>query len=140
MATFRDTERRLAVVTNWSLCAPFGLAFIVSAFDGNGVVMGVIGFAILVAGFVAHVIINQLYGTGFTTGEIVVGFIAFDVALLSFMGAWISSPHLGGARVITALAGFGALVLCFVAYLVTRYGLKGAFSMFHDVRHHRGRA
>lgn len=134
MATFRDTERRLAVVTCWSLCAPFALAFVISGFAGS-VVMGAIGFAILVVGFVAHVIINQLYGTGFTTGEIVVGFIAFDVALLSFMGAWIATPELGGARVITGLAGFGAIVLCFVVYLVTRYGMKGAFSMFHQARH-----
>lgn len=130
MATFRDTERRLAVVTCWSLCAPFALAFVISGFSGS-VVMGAIGFTILVIGFIAHVIINQTFGTGFSTGEIVVGFIAFDVALLGFLGAWIASPDLGGARVITALAGFGAFVLCFVAYLVTRYGMKSAFSMFH---------
>ena len=37
-------------------------------------------------GFIAHVIINQTFGNGFSTGEIVVGFIAFDVALLSFPG------------------------------------------------------
>jgi hypothetical protein len=134
MATFRDTERRLAVMTCWSLCAPFALAFVISGFSG-GVAMGAIGFTILVIGFIAHVIINQTFGNGFSTGEIVVGFIAFDIALLSFLGAWIASPDLSDARVITALAGFGAFALCFIAYLATRYGLKSAFSMFHHPHH-----
>jgi hypothetical protein len=135
MAPFRDTERRLAVVTCWSLCAPFSLAFVISGFSGS-VAMGAIGFTILVVGFIAHVIINQYYGTGFSTGETVVGFVAFDIALVSFLGVWIASPDLADARVITALGGFGAFVLCFVVYLVTRYGLKGAFSMFHHTSHH----
>ena len=33
--TFRDTERRLAVMTCWSLCAPFALAFVISGFGGE---------------------------------------------------------------------------------------------------------
>ncbi len=134
MATIRDTERRLAVVTSWAVFGTFGLACILTGFSAAQVVPGLIGFAVVIAGLVAHVIINRVFGTGFTNGEIVLGFITFGVALLAFMAAWVSDPAFGEARVIIGLAGFAAIIACFIAYIVTKHGLRGSFSMFHLVR------
>lgn len=131
MATVRETEKRLAVVTNWALFAPFGLGFILSGFGAErwGVSLG--GFAAFVLGFIAHLIINRLYRTGFSKGEIIVGFIASGVSLLCFIFSWIFAPGFGEPNVVAGIAGFGAIIACFVVYLVTKFGLKESFSKFH---------
>ncbi|MBX6321361.1 MAG: hypothetical protein IRY94_06000 [Rhodospirillaceae bacterium] len=134
MATVKDAERRLAVVTSWAVSGGFGLACILTGFRDAQEVPGLIGFAVVIAGLVAHVIINRVFGTGFTNGEIVLGFIIFGVALLVFMAAWIADPAFGEARVVIGLAGFAAIIACFIAYIVTKHGLKGSFSMFHLMR------
>jgi len=135
MATVKATERSLAIVTNWGVFGSFALGFAMSGFVGGQVAAGLVGFALVVAGFAAHVIINQLFGTGFSRGEIVVGFMAFGVALLSFIAAWLFDPHFGAAGVTVGLVGFGAIIVSFMVYLVTKYGLKGSFSMFHVLQH-----
>lgn len=134
MATVRETEKRLAVVTSWGLFGSFGLSFVLSGFADGQIAIGLLGFAIFVLGFIAHVIINQLYGTGFSRGEIVVGFLIFGISLLTFVGGWILNPDVDNGAVLVGLAGFGAIITCFVVYLVSKFGLKGSFSMFHDMR------
>jgi hypothetical protein len=136
MLTIRQTERRLAVVANWALFGSFGLGLIQSgAASGRGAI-GLLGFALIIVGFIAQVIINRIYGGGFTAGEIALGFSAFGIAVIGFVAAWIFDPRFGAADVVTGLSGFAAIIACFIAYLVTRYGLRGSFSMFHQMRRH----
>ena len=134
MATVRETERTLAVVTSWGLFGSFGLGFILSGVASEQITIGLLGFATLVIGFIAHVIINRFFGTGFRNGEVVVGFLVFGVSLLGFMGGWIFDPNFDNASTVIGLAGFGAIIACFVVYLVAKFGLKGSFSMFHRMR------
>lgn len=133
MATVRATERRLAVVTSWSMFGSFALALILSGFSAGSLVWGLAGFAVVLSGLVAHVLINSVYRTDFTAGEIVLGFIVFGIAVLSFLIAWLFDPAFGRANVIIGLAGFAAIVAAFLAYVVIRFGLRGAFSMFHEL-------
>ena len=136
MATVRDTEKQLAIVTNWALFASFGMGLILSGFGAEQWEVSLGGFSAFVLGFIAHVIINRLYRTGFGKGEIMVGFVAFGVVLLCFIFGWIFDPAFGAPDVAAGIAGFGAIIACFVVYVVTKFGLKGSFSMFHDMRHH----
>jgi hypothetical protein len=136
MATVRETERRLAVVTSWGLLGSFGLCLIMSGFNDSQLVMGLVGFAILIVGFVTHLIIGNLFGTMFDRGEVIVGFILFGIGLVAFLASWIFDPRFDSVDVTMGLAGFAAIIACFVVYLVTRFGLKGSFSMFHQLRHH----
>jgi hypothetical protein len=131
MMTIRETERRLAVITNWAMFGSFGLGLIQSGLGSDRIQLGLSGFALLVIGFIAQVIINRLYGGGFTKGEVAFGFTAFGVAVLGFILAWIFDRTFDTADLVIGLSGFTALIACFGVYLVTKYGLKSAFSMFH---------
>ena len=124
MLTIRQLERRLAVVANWALFGSFGLGLIQSgAASGRGAI-GLLGFALIIVGFIAQVIINRIYGGGFTAGEIALGFSA----------RWLFDPGFTAADAVIGLAGFAAIIASFIAYIVLRYGLKGSFSMFHQLR------
>jgi len=133
MPTIRTIERRLATTTLWGLFGSFALSFILTGFGNGSPVWGLAGFALLVAGLVAHVIINQFYRTSFSSGETVLGFLVFGVALLIFLSAWIFDRSFGETNGLIGLAGFAAIIAFFVAYLVIKFGLRGAFSMFHQL-------
>ena len=136
MITIKQTERRLAVMTNWSLFGSFGLGLIQSGLAADSVLLGLLGFALIVIGFIAQVIINHLFGGGFSRGEIAFGITAFGIAALGFIAGWIFDPGFDAIDAIVGFSGFFALVAAFVIYLVARYGLKGSFSMFHQAGHH----
>jgi hypothetical protein len=136
MITIRQTERRLAVIANWGLFGAFGLGLIQSGIGSGAIVIGLLGFALLLVGFVSQVIINHFYGGGFTAGEIALGFIAFGIAVLGFVATWIFDPAFGTTDIVIGLSGFAAIIIAFIVYLVTKYGLKGSFSMFHQMGRH----
>lgn len=136
MVAIEETEKRLAVVTNWAFFGSFGSSFILSGFDGGVLAMGLIGFAVLVLGFIAHVIINRIFDAGFSKGEVAFGLIVFGISVLSFIGSWIFDPHFGGVNIVIGLAGFSAIVACLIIYIVIKFGLKGSFSMIHRLRNH----
>ena len=58
------------------------------------------------------------------------------LALLGFIADCIFDPQFGTADMVIGLAGFGGIIAAFIVYLVTRYGLKGSFSMFHEMGRH----
>ena len=132
MLTLRQTERRLAVVANWALFGAFGLGLVQSGAASGRSGLGLIGFALIVVGFIAQVIINRIFGGGFGTGEIALGFSTFGIAVVGFVARWIFDPGFAAADIAMGLAGFAAIIATFIVYLVMRYGLKGSFSMFHQ--------
>jgi hypothetical protein len=136
MAVIEETEKRLAVITNWAFFGSFGSSFILSGFSDGDLVMGQIGFAVLALGFIAHVIINRIFDAGFSKGEVAFGLIVFGVSVLSFVGSWLFDPHFGGVNIVIGLAGFSEIVACLIVYVVIKFGLKGSFTMIHQLRNH----
>lgn len=131
VTTTKQLERRLAVMTNWVLFGAFGLGLIQSGLANERILVGLLGFALLIVGFIAQIIINAAFGGGFSRGEIALGIGTFGLAVLVFIVGWITDPQFDGAGLIINLAGFAALIACFLVYLATKFGLKGSFSMFH---------
>ncbi|MCW6509003.1 hypothetical protein [Lichenifustis flavocetrariae] len=127
-------ESRFAVMTNWSLFAPFGAGFVLSGFRVADLTLGLFGFALLAAGTVSHLVINRVYGIEFSDGQIAVAAGLFLVALLGFLASWIAAPAFAPANVLLGLAGTAIVIAGAFAYVATRYGLRGAFSMFHARR------
>ena len=130
----RSIEKRLAVVTNWGFFASFGMCSLLSGFSGAQWWLGLLGYAALVAGFIGHLIINRVFDTGFTGGEISFGLVAFGVSALSFIGSWLFDPGFGSVNLGIGLVGCAALTTCLVAYLVIKYGLRGSYVMIHSLR------
>jgi hypothetical protein len=127
-------ERRLAVVTSWASFGTFGLCFALSGFAATNLAAGVLGFALLVLGFVAHTIINYVFDADFTRGEAALGFVIFVLAVLVFVGSWIVAPNFGGTQAAIGLLGFAAITASFVIYMITRHGIREAFRMFDRIR------
>lgn len=124
-------EHRLAIMTAWSLLGSFGFCFVLSGFSGNDPVMGLLGFAAFVAAFVAHLILNRIFATGFSPAQVALGLSAFTVAVLCFILSSVFDPAFGETDRLVGFAGFGALTLCFVLYLMINYGVRGSYAMLH---------
>ncbi len=130
----RLLERRLAVATTWGLFGSFGMGFVLSGFSEVDWWMGLGGYALLVVGFVGHVIINRMFHTGFSSGEIALGLVVFGVSALSFIGSWALDPSFGRVSLGIGLTGFAAMTACLVCYLVIGYGLRGSYQLIHSMR------
>lgn len=130
----RSVEKRLAVATNWSLFASFGMGFVLSGFSQALWWSGLLGYALLVAGFAGHVIINRVFETGFSNGEIALGLVLFGISALSFIGSWLFDPTFGSVSLGIGLAGFGAMASCLIGYLIIKYGMRGTYELIHSLR------
>ena len=129
-----DSEHRLAVITSWGFFGSFAFCFVVDGFSNGNLLPGLFGFALFIAGFAAHVIINWIFKTDFTAGEAALGFVVFVVAALSFIGSWLFDPKFAATNLAIGLAGFGAIVACVIFYLFARYGMRGSFTLFDRIR------
>lgn len=117
MAGDESVESRIAVLTNWGFLGAFGVGFVLSGFRSDSYLLGLLGFALLAAAFVAHLIINRIYAIEFAEGEIAAAFAIFGLAF-----AWLRGElavhaefrqHPGGARSHGLGAhGGGLLRLC----------------------------
>lgn len=134
VAAEQDLEHRVAVLTNWGFWGVLGAGFVLSGFEMDFYFLALFGFALLVAGFVAHLIVNRIYAAGFRTGEVAAGFGIFGVAVLAFIVSWLLDPTFSDVDVLSGITGIVVVIGSFLVYVATRFGLKGSFSMFHTDR------
>jgi hypothetical protein len=118
-------------MTNWAFFASFGFCFVLSGFSERAPIAGIAGFAAFVVGFIAHVIINRIFGVGFTTPQIALGLTIFIVCVLSFIASSVFDPSFGEVDLIIGLAGFSAIIGCFVVYVTINYGVRESYAMMH---------
>ena len=129
-----DSEHHLAAMTSWGLLGPFGLCFAIAGFDSADLAAGLGGFALIAAGYGAHVLINHIYDAGFSKGETALGLGLFTVAAIGFVASWIVLPGFGWTRIAIGLIGFSALIACFASYMFASHGVRGSFEMFDELR------
>lgn len=128
------SERWLAVMTNWAFFGAFGLCFAISGFSQADLLCGLLGFGLLATAFGAHVIINHIFQTGFSRGEIAAGFVVYVVSVISFVVSWLALPRFDTANIAIGLCGFSLLLACFLFYLVANHGVRGSIDMFDQAR------
>lgn len=123
-------ERNILVFADWAVLGFFGLGMFLEGMERDSWTIATLGVASIVLAFIAHIIINGVFDTGFSTGETVLGIGAFGLLGLIFvLGA--ATGEMTMADYYSGLTLFGILTLGFLAYLFTRHGLRGAFSRFH---------
>jgi len=130
MSAKPNTERDLLVFSIWAVLGFGGLAFLLEGFTRDSYLISLLGIALIVAAFVAHIIVNGLFHQGFGPGETALGIGSFGVLIFTFIAGVLS----GGMSMVDYYAGltlFAVLTVGFIAYLSTRHGLRGAFSRFH---------
>ncbi|CAN5202079.1 hypothetical protein BH10PSE7_BH10PSE7_13850 [soil metagenome] len=132
-------EHRLAIMTNWAFFASFGFCFILSGFAGSEPIAGLAGFAAFVAGFIAHIIINRIFRVGFTSPQVALGLIVFTMSVIGFAASWIFDPSFSDADVLIGIVGFGAIMACFIVYIMINYGVRESYAMMHRLHRHERR-
>ena len=126
----------MAAYTNWAFFGSFGFCLALSGFADSDLLAGLAGFAIVLLGFAAHLIINQIFATRFTSGEIALGLILFGLSLIGFIGSWLLDPNFTNVNMIIGLVGVGAIVVSFIATIFIKFGIRESYLMIHRVREH----
>lgn len=130
-----DFEHRTAALTSWALFGSVGTCTVLSGFSQDAYQVSLAGYGILIIGFVAHLIINRIFGRGFRPGEIAAAFSIFGICILGLIAGWLFDPQFSTPDLISGIAGVSLVVLTFLVYVTTRFGLRGSFSMFHIADH-----
>jgi hypothetical protein len=128
-------ERSLLIFALWSVLGLLALVLYLVGMRSDSYLIALVGTGVLLTAFGGHVIINAIFDTGFTPGETALGLGVFGVIVLLF----ITATLFGGLSRMNFLAGLtllGTVVIAFVTYLMTRHGLRGAFSRFHPRKRH----
>jgi hypothetical protein len=130
MSSYPNVERGILVFSIWGVFGVLGLGFLLEGFTRSAYFIALLGIGLIVVGFVAHIIVNAVFDQGFTNGETALGIGTLGVLALVFVLAW-AEGGMPEENFYAGLTFFGVIVSGFIAYLVTRYGLRGAFSRFH---------
>lgn len=131
-------DHEILIQCNWIALGSIGLGFMLEGSVRSNYFIGLIGVAIIIVGFVGHLIINHIFNRNFTIGEIALGLGLFAIGALIFI--WFSlTDGLNDSGFFIWLTLFALLALGSLTYLVTRYGVGGAFRKFDVVQQqHRG--
>lgn len=125
-----NTDRGILVFAIWGSAGFFGLGLFLEGLARDAWPVAAAGVAMILAAFAAHVVVNAIHGTGFSRGETALGIAAYGLLGLVFIAGAVA----GGMSAVDYYAGltlFGSIAAAFLGYLVTRHGLRGAFSQFH---------
>jgi len=126
-------ERRLAVMTHWGLAGSFGMAFLLSGFNASDWTCGLLGYALLIGGFVGHVLINHFFDSGFNAGEVALGLILFGLFALVFVVTALLTPQYNRVNLGLGITGFSVMALVLALYLIIRYGTRGTWNIVHSL-------
>ena len=92
------------------------------------------GFAAVLIGFIAHVLINIVFKTLFTPKEVALGLFIFAICLLWFGLAVIFYPQHRLSLFLPIALGFVALTTAVIFTMITWLGVRGAFESFDIIR------
>lgn len=130
MSHDQNIDRSILVFSIWGVFGFLGLGFLLEGFSRGAYLVSLIGTILILATFVGHVVVNVVFEEGFSSGETALGIGASGLLSLVFVIGWAEGGMLP-ANFYAGLTFFGALTVALITYLVTRYGLRGAFSHFH---------
>lgn len=123
-------DRHALVMSTWLAIGFIALALLARGFPAADAAFVYSAFGTIIAGFVGHVIINAVSGTGFTPREVALGLVVYGIGLIGFLLALLlrSDPVL--ALFVPLSIGFLMLAVVVIFYMVTHFGARGAFRAF----------
>ena len=93
------------------------------------------GFAVIIATFAGHVIINVTTHSRFTAGETALGATIFSVSLVALLLMRLTGVgDLDGRAFMAFGLGLGALLIAVVVYMLIAFGPRRAFERFDVIR------
>ena len=92
------------------------------------------GFAILIAAFAGHVIVNVILGTRFTVREVALGLVVYCAAALAVGFAMLLSPVFRTEFALAVSLGLLGTAAAIIITMIPWLGLRGAFESFDVIR------
>ena len=93
-----------------------------------------LGFASVLSGFIAHVLVNIVFKTLFTPREVALGLFVFPICLLWFGLAVFFYPQHRFSLFLPIAIGFVVLTAAVIFTMITWLGVRGAFESFDIIR------
>jgi hypothetical protein len=133
-------DRHALVMTIW-LSLGFAAAVLFHLGLEGGRTAAILGaFGVLAAAFLGHVVVNVVLGTRFTARELALGLVLYGAALLAFGLAILLAPGFAARAFWPVGGGFALLLVVVVFYMITHFGIRGAFEGFDVIRSFRAGA
>lgn len=130
-------DRHALVMACW-LAAVLPAAILFDyGFGQGGAPYVLAGFAAILLGFVAHVIVNAVYQTGFSPRELGLGLVIYGLALILFVIFALVNAQFAAHYFVPVSIGFITTGAVIVFYLITRFGVRQAFEAFDVIRDFR---
>jgi len=130
-------DRHALVMACWLAAALPAAILFHYGFGQGGAPYLFCGFAAILAGFVAHVIVNAVYATGFSPRELGLGLIVYGTGLVAFVMASLVNAAFAAHNFMPLSVGFIVTGAVVIFYLITRYGARQAFEGFDAIRDFR---
>ena len=127
-------DRHALVLAVWLPAGFVALGLLHYGFGPGGTWWVAAGFAALLAGFVAHVVVNAALGTGFTARETGLGMVLYATAIVALVLAVLIGDGFVARFFLPVAGGMIALLLAAVFYILTRFGTRAAFDKFDSIR------
>lgn len=123
-------DRHALVMSIWLAAGFMALALLARGFLATSAPLVVAAFAVVVAGFVGHVIINAVGRTLFTPREVALALVVYGLGLVWFLLSLLLRSDPVRALFVPLSAGFLVLAVVVIFYMVTHFGARGAFRAF----------
>lgn len=127
-------DRHALVLAVWLPAGFVALGLLLYGFSAGGAWWVAAGFAALLAGFAAHVIVNAGLGTSFTPREAGLGMALYATGLVALVLAVLLGDGFAARFFLPVAGGMIALLLAVLFYMLTRFGTRDAFDMFDIIR------
>jgi hypothetical protein len=127
-------DRHALVLAVWLPAGFVALGLLHYGFGPGGAWWVASGFAALLAGFVAHVIVNAALGTTFSRREAGLAMVLYATGMVALVLAVLLGDGFAARFFRPVAGGMIALPLAVVFYMLTRFGTRAAFDKFDTIR------
>jgi hypothetical protein len=133
----RALDRHALATTIWISCGFVAIACFNYGFGAGGATFVAWGFAAVLAGFVAHIIVNAVYKAYFTSGELALGLVVYAAALVSFGSGLLFSVDFAQRQFLPVSLGLIMIPAVVLFYMFSHFGIRRTFESFDVIRRFR---
>lgn len=132
-------DRHALVSAVWLPSGFVALGLFHFGFAGGGPWWVLAGFAALLAGYAAHVVLNAALSSRFSRYEVALALVVYAAAGLALVLAVLFEPGFAAAFFLPVASGMAGLAAAAVFYMVTTSGARAAFGQFDIIRNNNPR-
>jgi hypothetical protein len=127
-------DRHALVMAVWLPSALVAATLLHYGLGAGGWPFTAAGFAVVIAAFAAHVIVNVALGMVFTPKEVALGLTLYAVGLVAFALAIVLSPRFRSEDMLAVSLGFLGTAVAVIFTMIAWLGVRDAFKSFDVIR------